>query len=459
MNPTLFSRRLFLSRGTALLSAASTLPLFLDRSAQVMAADFANNPQGVGRPDHVLVIVQMAGGNDGLSSVVPIRNDDYYKARPRLGIKPDKTLKINDDFGFHGNMAGFKKLYDAGDLAICQCVGYPTHNRSHFRSTDIWQTAEPEKMARVGWLGRYFDNNCPGMDPGPASTKAADPAAAIALVDEPPMSLVGEKYIPLTFKSPDALTYSGNRNEKVKSAFDRLNSDIGLTGEMADGKANTDQKIVIPRGNGMAKADDHATGDFLQRSALNARVYADSIRKTTQSVQNKVKYPQQSQFAQQLKTVAQMIASGMPTRVYYTQLGGFDTHSGQAQRHDRLMQDLSDSMTAFIDDLRAFGLLEKTTVMTFSEFGRRVTENGSIGTDHGEAAPLFVFGSDKVIKPGFHGPNPDLRPANLSRGDVAYKMDFRSIYATVLNQWLRTDDQKVLSKKFDQIDLFKGATA
>jgi uncharacterized protein (DUF1501 family) len=195
--------------------------------------------------------------------------------------------------------------------------------------------------------------------------------------------------------------------------------------------------------------------DFLQRSALNARVYADSIRKTVANVRNMANYPQ-SPFAQQLKIVAQMIASGMPTRVYYTQLGGFDTHSGQAQRHDRLMQELSASIAAFMQDLKALGQLDRTAVMTFSEFGRRVAENGSQGTDHGEAAPLFVFGSDKMIKPGFHGEAPDLRPGKLSRGDVAFKMDFRSVYASVLSQWLRTDDQKVLQNKFPQQALFQA---
>ncbi len=460
-NATLFSRRLFLARGTQLLSVASTLPLFLDRSARVMAADFANNPQGVGRPDRILVIVQLAGGNDGLNTVVPLRNDDYSKARPRLGVRAADALKLNDDFGLHPGMSGFKKLYDAGEMAILQAVGYPNHNRSHFRSTDIWQTAEPEKLAHCGWLGRYFDNNCPGMDPGPAAgqpVKAAEPSAGIALVAEPPTSLMGEKFIPLTFRSPNDLMHNASsRDAKLKTAFERLNSDIGLDADMLDGKVPDDRKIVIPRGPGaMDKTSEQGvTGDFLQRSALNARVYADSIRKTTSAVQNKATYPQ-SQFSQQLKLVAQMIASGMPTRVYYTHLPGFDTHSGQAQRHNTLMADLSGSMAAFMEDLKALGQLERTTVMTFSEFGRRVAENGSLGTDHGEAAPLFVFGSDKNIKPGFHGDAPDLHPAKLSRGDVAFKMDFRSIYATVLSQWMRTDDQKVLGKKFDQIPLFQA---
>lgn len=444
----LFTRRRFLAHGSQFLSAAATLPLFLDRSAHAMAADVAANPQGAGRPDRVLVIVQLAGGNDGLNTVVPLGNDDYAKARPRLGIKSKDALKLTDDAGLNPVMTGFKKLYDAGQMAVLQCVGYPNHNRSHFRSTDIWHTAEPEKAAHVGWLGRYFDNNCPGADPAPADTKAiATPDRAIALVPEPPMTLVGDKFIPLTFKSPNDLTYAAsNRDAKLKAAFEKLNSDIGLTADMS----NDSKSIHIPRGGPMMEPQHD---DFLQRSALNARVYADNIRKSTSAVQNQAAYPQ-SEFAQQLKLVAQMIAAGMPTRVYYTQLTGFDTHSGQAQRHDRLLTDLSDSVAAFMADLKALGQLDRTAVMTFSEFGRRVAENGSAGTDHGEAAPLFVFAAQQNLKPGFHGPAPDLRPAALSRGDVAFKTDFRSVYATMLAQWLRTDPAKVLPQKFDPLPLF-----
>src|SRR5437763_5887662 len=166
MNNLLYSRRLFLTRGAQLLSVAGTLPLFLDKFGRCMAEDFAANPQGVGRPDKVLVIVQLAGGNDGLNTVIPVRNDDYYRARPRIGVARGKALKLTDEFGVHPNATGFKKLFDAGRLAICQCVGYPNHNRSHFRSTDIWSSAEPEKASHAGWLGRYFDACCCGADPG-----------------------------------------------------------------------------------------------------------------------------------------------------------------------------------------------------------------------------------------------------------------------------------------------------
>src|SRR5258707_137140 len=232
-NP-IFSRRSFLTRGASVISAAGTIPLFLDHSGRVLAAEFANNPQGVGRPDKVLVIVQLAGGNDGLNPVVPMRNDDYYRARPRLGIARNKALKLNDDFGVHPSATGFKKLYDAGLLAICNSVGYPNHNRSHFRATDIWSSAEPEKASHAGWLGRYFDACCSGADPGqPAGAKStpkpADPAAAIALTNAPPIALEGDKFIPITFRNPESLTYrEGQKNGAIKSAFEKLN-DGGMT--------------------------------------------------------------------------------------------------------------------------------------------------------------------------------------------------------------------------------------
>jgi uncharacterized protein (DUF1501 family) len=465
-NTPLFSRRLFLTRGVQLLSAAGTLPLFLDRSARVLAADFANDPQGAGRPDRVLVIVQMAGGNDGLNTVIPYRNDDYYRARPRLGIKRSDALRANDDFGFHPSATGLKKLYDAGHLAVLHSVGYPNFNRSHFRSTDIWQTAEPEKTARSGWLGRYFDACCSGEDPGPGAkhdgaankgVKAAEPSAAIALTAEPPTTLIGERFIPIAFRNPAELTHTESaRNDKLRRAFDRLN-DIDPDHMMDD--PDQPHRPAIPLGTngsvnpaGGSGADPHGgADDFLQRSALNARVYADTIKRSVASVQNKVQYPQ-SAFATQLKLTAQMIAAGLPTRVYYAQIGGFDTHSGQAARHVRLMEELSEGLASFVEDLKALGQLDRTTVMTFSEFGRRVAENGSGGTDHGEAAPLFVMGTS--IQPGFHGTPPELRPDRLHRGDVPFTQDFRDLYATMLRQWLRADDVKVLGKRFDGVDLF-----
>src|SRR5688500_4039139 len=411
-NSPVFSRRTFLNRGAALISAAGTVPLFLDRSGRVLAADFAANPQGAGRPDRVLVIVQLAGGNDGLNTVVPYANDDYYKARPRLGVRKDRALRLNDEFGLHPAAAGFKELYDNGQLAILHAVGYPNPNRSHFRSTDIWATAEPEKVAQTGWLGKYFDACCSGADPGPgkdneAAKKDADPGAAVALVNEPPLALVGKQYIPLAFRSPQALTFQGaGASASLKDAFEKLN-DVDPD----------DEQMTQAR----PKADTDEQEDFLQRTSLNARVYADQIKATAARVQNKAKYPNGNRLAADLKLVAQMIAAGLPTRVYYVTLGGFDTHSNQPFRHQQLLSTLTNALSAFTKDLQAMGHLDRTMVMTFSEFGRRVAENGSNGTDHGEAAPLLILGGQ--VKPGFHGTGADLAPAKLRRGDVPYPTD------------------------------------
>lgn len=455
---TLFSRRSFLARGAALISAAGTIPLFLDHAGQVLAADFASNPQGVGRPDHVLVIVQLAGGNDGLNTIVPLRNDDYYRARPRLAIGRKEALRLTDDFGVHPQAAGLKKLYDAGHLAVVQCVGYPNHNRSHFRSTDIWASAEPDKVSRAGWLGRYFDACCSGSDPGPAAAKPkpAEPSEAIALTNAPPATLQGQKFIPITFRNPESLTYrAAHGSDSMKSTFEKLNDLDTVEPGMDDDDHKMAKLPKIPYGTkGSLELPKDETDLFVQRSALSARVYAEQIKASVTKVRNAANYPA-TPLAADLKLVAQMITAGLPTRVYYVTLGGFDTHSGQAQRHDRLMETLSGALAAFADDLKALGQLDRVTTMTFSEFGRRVAENGSQGTDHGEAAPLFVVGS-KIV-PGFHGPAPDLRREKLSRGDVAFAVDFRRVYASMLKTWLRADDATVLGKAFQPLPIFKTA--
>jgi len=285
----------------------------------------------------------------------------------------------------------------------------------------------------------------------------ADPSAAIALTNSPPIALEGDKFIPITFRNPQALTYQGaQRNSAMKSAFEKLNDGSGLTElGMDDDDHKMPQVPRIPYGtHGSLDLAKEETDIFVQRSALNARVYADQIKSSVAKVANKANYPS-TPLAADLKLVAQMIAAGLPTRVYYVTLGGFDTHSNELQRHERLMDTLSNALASFADDLKALGHLDRTTVMTFSEFGRRVAENGSQGTDHGEAAPLFVIGS--AIKPGFHGPDPDLRREKLSRGDVAFQLDFRRIYATMLRTWLKADDTKVLGQKFDLLPLFKNA--
>ena len=226
MNSPVFSRRAFLSHGAALISAAGTVPLFLDRSGRVLAADFAANPQGAGRPDRVMVIVQLAGGNDGLNTVVPVRNDDYYKARPKLAIARDEALKLTDDLGLHPAAKGFKKLYDDGLMGVVQCVGYPNHNRSHFRSTDIWASTEPGSgdVARDGW-GGTSTRAARVRIPGPLRRQSRrDPSAAISLTNSPPETPPGCQVHPDHVQEPpEPVVPRGGRTESAKSTFEKLN--------------------------------------------------------------------------------------------------------------------------------------------------------------------------------------------------------------------------------------------
>ena len=237
---------------------------------------------------------------------------------------------------------------------------------------------------------------------------------------------------------PQALAYRGGPRCSTGGAFEKLNG-----GDPA-ARGATDE---------MMQGHSAPTGDFLERSALNARIYADRIRTITASVANKVSYPA-TPLANDLRLVSQLIASNLPTRVYYVKLGGFDTHADQLQRHPRLLEELSGGLAAFIEDLKLMGNLSRTTVMTFSEFGRRVHENGS-GTDHGEAAPMFLAGG--AIKPGLHGKFPSLAAQSLHRGDIPFTTDFRSVYATLLKQWLGADDVKILGGKFGMVDVYKNA--
>ncbi|HET6250604.1 MAG TPA: DUF1501 domain-containing protein [Tepidisphaeraceae bacterium] len=447
-NPSdiVYSRRLFLTRGVQLLSIAGALPAFLDHSATCMAADFAANPAGAGRPDaNVLVVLQLAGGNDGLNTVVPLNNDDYNRARPTLGVRSGSALKLTDQFGVHPSCTGFKKMYDNGDLAIVHATGYPNANRSHFTSTDIWTTGEPGKKGTSGWLGRYCDACCSGSDPGhPAAKAETDPATAIAMDSEPPAALNGEKYVPLTFQAGGGQGGRGNRG-----GGGGFGGGAGMSRDLVSRLNGTDAAM-----EGHAPAGGAAqTEAFLQQTALNARLYADKIRNISSTIANKATYPQ-SNLARDLKLVAQLIASGMPTRVYYVKLGGFDTHAEQLQRHPRLLEELSAGVAAFMDDLKQLGHENRVTLMTFSEFGRRVHENGS-GTDHGEAAPMFIAGG--AVKAGFHGTFPSMAADKLHRGDIPFTTDFRRVYATLLHNWLGADDAKILGGKFEAMDFLKKA--
>ena len=432
---TLQTRRQFL-RTTVLGSSLSwTVPTFLANTFNALHAEAADTAKQIttGKDATILVILQMAGGNDGINTVVPYANDFYRRARPRIALAEKDVLKINDDIGLHASLTGFKELYDAGQLAIIQGVGYPNPNRSHFRSTEIWQTAsDSEKFENYGWLGKYFDNTCSGCDPTVAVTVGRQMPQAFAAKN--PKGIAVEN--PQNYRF---VAQGGESPQMVEHSFRDMNEQ-----EMDSGHTeNSGGTIAALDGPGARTKGSPL--EFLERTALDAQVSSDEIRAVSARTENKATYPG-SQLGNSLKLVAKLIGGGLPTRVFYVSQGGYDTHTNQLPTQARLLKDLGDSVKSFTDDMKAQGNMPRVLVMTFSEFGRRVSDNASGGTDHGAAAPMFIVG-DKV-KAGLLGQYPSLAPADLFQGDVKYNVDFRCAYAAVLENWLKTKSEPVLGRKF-----------
>lgn len=401
------TRRELLSRaagGTALLATGFSLPAFLTRTARA-----AGGKAG----EKILVVVQLTGGNDGLNTVIPFRDDDYRKARPTLAVAADRVLKLDDDLGLHPEMAGFKRLYDAGGLAVIENVGYPNPDRSHFRSMDIWHTASlrPEE-ARDGWLGRVVDRQA----------REGGPPPALQLDDEVlPLAL-------RTLKNPVP-------SIRGIDAF-RLES----------GAVQVEAALTADR----ARASDDLL--FIQRTAIASCANARRLEQIAAQEGSEGKYPS-TRLAGRLRQIAQLIGADFGPRVYYTSIGGFDTHAKQALAHGPLLRELADAVAAFCEDLKARRMDERVLLMTFSEFGRRVKENGSQGTDHGVAAPMFLAGP--ACRAGLTGGRPDL--GNLEDGDVRHRIDFRRVYAAVLKDWLGVEPAAVLAETHEPLDLLKRA--
>jgi len=417
-------------------AATWTLPVFLEKTffaLDAMAAD-ALTQTVTGKDGTILVVLQLAGGNDGLNMVVPYADDAYHRARPRLRIAADKVLKVNNYVGLNPKLTGLKSLFDEGRVAIVQGVGYPNPNRSHFRSTEIWQTAsDAGRTLSEGWLGRYFDNCCAG----------AAPTVGVALGEETPQAFAAKTPTGVTFSRPEQFRYrSSESNSGRMSAeeffFRQLNENGG--GEDAGPSASDGASIGTIAGSA---ENNLSTLDFLRRTSLDAQLSSDKILAIARKYKSTVPYPP-GQLAASLNIVARMIAGGLPTRVYYASQGGFDTHAGQINTHERLMVEFNDALTAFVADLKQQGNFERVLLMTFSEFGRRVQENANGGTDHGAAAPMFVLGG--LVKAGLLGKHPSL--VDLDHGDLKFNTDFRSVYGTVLDQWLKAPSQIVLGRKF-----------
>lgn len=404
MQPT---RREFLRSGlggVSLLAAGGTLPAFLARTA------FAITPR---KDERILVVVQLTGGNDGLNMIVPYADDRYQRARPTLRVRPEQALKLDDMLGLHPEMTGLKQLHDDGRLAVVTNVGYPNPDRSHFRAMDIWHTADPDvRNTDDGWLGRF-----------------ADRAVTDAVSAPPALHLDGEA-LPLALKT---------RRAPVPSIRDIAAFHLPESArEWSDG-------VAAPR--------ESAAADLLyvQRVAVASCANARRIERVVRESAAETTYPDYG-LAQRLKQVAQLIGADFGPRVYYTSLGGFDTHARQVIAHGPLMRELSESIAAFQTDLTQRGLDQRVALMTFSEFGRRVAENAGQGTDHGVAAPLLMVGAG--VKAGIYGAPPDL--ANLIDGDVRHSVDFRTVYAAALENWLGVAHEPILGPGFAPAPLFIG---
>lgn len=372
------------------------------------------------RPTHgrVLVAIELAGGNDGLNSVIPFGDDLYYKARPGIAIAKDAVLKLDKYVGLHPALKGFKDLFDAGQLSILQGVGYPNPDRSHFRSMDIWHSARPDtQYTEDGWIGRALDHWA-GKDP------SGVPALALG-TEKLPLALVSAKV-------------------NVPTIADMAGYQLHL-GSGSDRDQKLRRKLIAELAESPAKPGSDL--DFLRRTAQLAYTSAEKLRSIAAEYKPAAEYPQ-SGLAQQLKSIAQMIAAELGTRIFFISLGGFDTHAQQAAAHQALLAELSDAVAAFYKDLKGHGLSERVLTMTFSEFGRRVKENGSLGTDHGAASQLFVV--SPTGKHGLHGKHPSL--SDLVEGDLKHQTDFRAVYATLLEKWLSVPSGAVLSQPFAAMD-------
>jgi len=429
------TRREFLQRSVLGGAVSWTVPAFLSHTFDALHAEAAVQAQPTtGKDNTILVVLQLAGGNDGLNTVVPVTNDHYHQARPALGLKSN-LLRLTDDFALHPSLTAFKELYDAGQLGIVHGVGYPNPNRSHFRSTEIWHTAsDANRFEKYGWLGRYFDNAC----------KGSDPTIGLSVGRQTPQAFTGPRPLGISLDNPETYRMAGNDSPEMDETagsqdfMSRLNGGEGLGADANSG---------ITIGSVPGKVQTQLSPlDYLERTALDAQVSSEQILKVSRQAKNHVSYPP-SQIANSFKLVARLIAGGLSTRVYYVSQGGYDTHTNQAGAHDRLLREFGGAVKAFTDDLKAQGNADRVLLMSFSEFGRRVSQNANGGTDHGAAAPLFLVGPK--LKAGLLGQFPSLAPKDLHNGDPKYTVDFRSIYAGILQSWLKTDSVPVLGRKFE----------
>lgn len=370
-------------------------------------------PRNAATADRVLVVINLQGGNDGLNTIVPHGLPAYYRLRPTLGIAPGDVLGIDRNVGFNPEMASLKAMYDAGRVAIVQGAGYPDADHSHFRSTAIWQTAEPERIGTTGWIGRFLDA---------AELPQSNLFNAVAVSPVLPELMVARTIDVPAIAGLRGYGLASDRNGSQRAAFASLVKDDRVP-------------FSSPYLATVASIEDHA-----QRGS-------QELPKLVAGYTTNAAYPATA-LGRSLALAAQIVGSRLGTRVVYVQHGSFDTHAAQKPVQNRLLRELSDSLKAFYDDLAAHGNDTRTLTMTFSEFGRRATENASRGTDHGEAAPMFLIGGG--IRGGLYGRHPSLDA--LADGNAAFTTDFRRVYATVIEKWFARPTAGILAEDLVPLD-------
>ena len=383
--------------------------------------------------DKVLVLIQLDGGNDGLNTLIPLdQYDKLFAVRENIIIPENNILQIEDNLGLHPSMTGMKNMYEEGKLNIIQDVGYPNQNRSHFRSTDIWTSGSAaEEFDHTGWMGRYFEGQFPGYPNDYPNNDCPDPFA-------------------ITLGSIVSQTCQSTGANYSTALIDPENLSNIIEGEPGDIDLNTCYGMQL---------------DFLRQAIAQSNAYANSISGAANNGTNMASYPQDNRLAQQLKIVAQLISGGLQTSVYVVRLGGFDTHANQigdntiTGDHANLLQTLSDAVSIFQQDLELLGVNERVVGMTFSEFGRRIASNASLGTDHGTAAPMFVFGS--CINAAILGQNFEIPEEVGVQDGVPMQYDFRSVYGSILMDWFEVSESEVqalLYEDFQHLPIIQSCT-
>jgi uncharacterized protein (DUF1501 family) len=408
------SRREFLARGLYGIGVGAGLPLILSRTSAALTAQALQGTSLEKHPERILVVIELTGGNDGLNTVVPYSDPAYYRARPRLGIAEREVIKAADGFGFHPSMVGFERLYKDGLLAVVHGCGYDHPSLSHFSSAGFWHTGVPNGGETLGWLGRLAD----------AHYEKSTRNLIVNLGNSQSLAVRSGQHSPLVFDDPGRFRREG-----------------------------TDAEKQVLAGLSQRSSTSNATLDFLKSTAANATESSDFVRQATSSYRTTVDYGIGGGLGGNLQRVAGLIAAGMATRLYYVVYQGnsFDTHVQQADLHSRLLMYTADAVRGFIEDLKRIGRADEVAVMIFTEFGRRVEENGSLGTDHGTATPMFLIG--KGVKGGFYGKAPSL--TDLDDGNLKMTTDFRRVYATAIAEWLACDDaQTILKGRFEPLGVF-----